>query len=113
MAVVDRKKQLFENILRLRRAGRALPESRDIAAVRHALEDELGESVSQRLAASLLGVSHTALARWIASGDVATVYRANGRSEVPVAALLELYEAVERERATGQRRRHVLEPTMM
>jgi hypothetical protein len=31
---------------------------------------------------------------------------------VPVAALLDLYEAVEYERGLGRRRRHVLEPTM-
>ena len=113
MTVVDRKKRLFENIVRLRRAGRALPESRDIAAVRHALEDELGESVSQRLAASLLGMSHTALARWIKSGDVPTVYAPNGRTEIPVAALLELYESVEHERGAGRRERHLLEPIML
>ena len=112
MAVIERKKQLFQNIVRLRRAARAMPESRDIAAVRHALEDELGASVSQRLAASLIGVSHTALARWIQRGDVPTVFGSNGRTEIPVAALLELYEAVERERKAGRRKRHVLEPTM-
>ena len=112
MAVVERKKQLFENIVRLRRAARAMPESRDIAAVRHALEDELGESVSQRLAASLLGISHTALARWIGRGDVPTVFGSNGRTEIPVAALLEFHEAVEQEREAGRRKRHVLEPTM-
>ena len=113
MPAVDRKKQLFENVVRLRRAGRALPENRDIAAVRQALEEELGESVSQRLAAGVLGVSHTALARWIKRGDVPTVYQANGRIEIPVAALLDLYEATERERESGRRTRHVLEPTMV
>jgi hypothetical protein len=112
MGVIDRKTQLFENIVRLRRAGREAPESRDIAAVRRALEYELGESVSRRLAASLLGVSHTALARWTERGDVPTVLGAHGRNEIPVAALLELYEAVQDERKAGRRQRHVLEPTM-
>jgi hypothetical protein len=56
-----------------------LPGNRDIVAVRTALEKELGETVSNRLAASLLGVSHTALARWIKAGDLATVYNAHAR----------------------------------
>lgn len=43
MSLVERKQDLFENIARLRRAGRALPGNRDIAAVRVALERELGE----------------------------------------------------------------------
>jgi hypothetical protein len=112
MGVVDRRKQLFENIVRLRRAARATPSSRDIIAVRSTLEAELGPTVSRRLAASLLGVSHTALARWIKAGDIPTVHTTSGRDEVPVATLLDLYEAVEHERAAGRRSRHVLEPTM-
>jgi hypothetical protein len=75
VGVVDRKQALFENIVRLRRAGREAPGSRDIASVRAALELELGETVSRRLAARVLGVSHTALDRWIKSGDLPVVYR--------------------------------------
>jgi hypothetical protein len=108
MGAVERRTELFENIARLRRAGSELPGNRDIAAVRAALERELGETVSVRLAARLLGVSHSALRRWITAGDVPTVYSRAGRDEVPVAALFDLREAVERERARG--RRHVLEP---
>jgi len=108
VGVVDRKQALFENIVRLRRAGREAPGSRDIASVRAALELELGETVSRRLAARVLGVSHTALDRWIKSGDLPVVYSAKGRVEVPVPALLELCEAVSAERG----RRYVLSPTM-
>ncbi|MGH2846405.1 MAG: hypothetical protein ACRDL0_10400 [Thermoleophilaceae bacterium] len=108
MGVVDRKQDLFESIVRLRRAGREVPGNRDIAAVRAALERELGETVSRRIAARVLGVSHTALAHWIDAGDIPTVYSAKGRVEVPVPALLDLYEAVESDR----HRRHVLAPTM-
>lgn len=110
MGIVERKEQLFENIVRLRRAQRAAPRDRDIVAVRAALEEELGETISQRLAARLLGVSHTALARWIKAGDVPVVYNDKGREEVPVSVLLDLYEVVEQQRELGQRRRHVLEP---
>lgn len=112
MTAIDRKKRLFEHVVRLRRAQQDAPDSRDLAAVRAALEEELGGTVSRRLAASLLGVTHPALVRWIKAGDLPVVYAESGREEVPVAALLELYEAVDRERSSGRRRRHVLEPAM-
>ena len=67
---VDRKQELFENIVRLRRVGRELPGNADVSAVRRALESELGETVSRRLASRILGVSHTALDRWIKAGDL-------------------------------------------
>jgi hypothetical protein len=111
MGVVDRKQELFENIVRLRRAGRQAPGSRDIAAVRATLERELGETMSRRLAARALGVSHTALDRWIKAGDLPLVYSSNGRVELPVPALLDLYEAVEAQRAERPRR-YPLTPTM-
>ena len=111
MGVVDRREALLENIVRLRRVGRELPGNPDISAVRAALEEELGETVSRRLAARLLGVSHTALDRWIKSGDLPVVYSSQGRVQVPVPALLDLYDAVEADRADGHRR-YALTPTM-
>lgn len=112
MGVVDRKQELFENIVRLRRVGRELRGNADVSAVRRALESELGETVSRRLAARVLGVSHTALDRWIKAGDLPLVYSAQGRVEVPVPALLDLYESVEADRADGDRR-YALAPTMV
>lgn len=106
------RKRLLENVLRLRRAEREAPASRDIFAVRSELERELGGTVSRSLAAQLLGVSHTALNRWIESGDVPVVPTPTGRTAVPVPALLDLYEAVEALRAEGERRLHTLEPIM-
>ena len=94
MASVDRKQELFENIARLRRVGRLVPENDDLAAVRLDLEQELGETVSRRLAARVLGVSHTALERWVKRGDVPLVFTPAGRQEVPVTSLLELDETV-------------------
>jgi hypothetical protein len=111
MGMVERKQELLENIARLRRAGRQSPGNRDISAVRVSLERELGETVSRRLAARLLGVSHTALERWTKSGDLPVVYSTKGRAEVPVPALLELYEAVQAE--GGGSRRYPLAPTMV
>lgn len=110
MASEDRKK-LLQNIARLRRAERRLPDP-DVAIVREDLEEELGGTVSRNLAAEMLGVSHTALNRWIASGDVPVVLTPRGRKEVPIPALLSVYETVEDERRSGRRRLHALEPVM-
>jgi hypothetical protein len=111
VGVVDRKQELFEHIVRLRRAGRAVPGNEDISAVRVGLEHELGETVSRRMAARVLGVSHTALGRWIESGDLPVVLSAEGRVEVPVSALIDLRESVDADRADGPRR-YALAPTM-
>lgn len=109
----ERKATLFGHIVRLRRVARALPEDRGLSEVRAWLESELGETVSRRLAARLLGVSHTALERWIKAGDIPTVHTVAGRVEVPVPAVLDLYDRVERERTEGRRNRHVLEPVLL
>jgi hypothetical protein len=111
VGVVEQKRELFENIVRLRRAGRSLPGNRDLSTVRISLERELGETVSRRLAARVLGVTHTALNRWIDAGDFPVIYTPSGRLEVPVNALLRLREAVEADQgAHGGRYR--LAPTM-
>jgi hypothetical protein len=47
------------------------------------------------MAARLLGVSQTALDRWIALGDVPVVVGRGGRREVPLHALVELVEAMD------------------
>jgi hypothetical protein len=106
----DRRQRLLANIIRLRQAERHAPHVREIVAVRADLERELGEAVSQRLAASTLGVSHTALSRWIKSGDLPVVPTPTGRREVPVGALVDLYDRVIDARRGG--RQHVLEPSM-
>jgi hypothetical protein len=111
MGVVDRRLELFEHIVRLRRAGRELPGNDDISAVRVGLERELGETVSRRMAARALGVSHTALGRWIESGDLPVVLSAAGRVEIPIPALLDLREFVDADRVDGPRR-YALAPTM-
>jgi hypothetical protein len=106
----DRRQWLLANIIRLRQAERQAPHVREIVAVRADLERELGDTVSQRLAASTLGVSHTALARWIKSGDLPVVPTATGRRQVPIGALVDLYDRVIDERREGHQ--HVLEPSM-
>jgi hypothetical protein len=112
MPSVTRKEQLFRDIVRLRRAEHEAPGVRDIVTVRSHLERELGGSVSRSLAARLLGVSHTGLQKWIDAGDVPMVITPEGRHAVPVAALVDLYEAISSERESGHRRLHVMEPAM-
>ncbi len=107
----DEKKKLFENVVRLRQAERESPGNRYIGAVRTDLERQLEGNVSRALAAELLGVSHTALNRWITSGDIPVVIRPDGRKMVSIPTLAELREAVDRERASG--RRHALEPIVL
>lgn len=105
------RERILENIIRLRRAERNAP-SADIAAVREDLESQLGRTVGRSLAASLLGVSHTALNNWIAAGDVPVVISERGRKEVPIPTLLDLQDRVAEERRSGNRSLHVLEPIM-
>lgn len=112
MGAVDRKQALFENIERLRRVERDIPPNLDLVAVRAALETELGATVSRRLAARLLGVSHTALDRWVDRGDIPVVFTPAGQRAVPVEALLDLRESVAAERRADGRGRRPLEPAM-
>jgi hypothetical protein len=109
--VRDRKSQLFHALVGLRRAGRRHPDDPDLAAARVLLEDELGPAVSRRLAAELLGISHTGLRRWLERGDIPVIYTESGRMQVPVATLLDLHEQVQAERDAGHC--HVLEPAML
>lgn len=105
------RQKIFRNVARLRRAEHTTRNS-DIASVREDLEAQLGGTVSRNLAASLLGVSHTALNNWIATGDIPVVLTERGRKEVPVPVLLDLSERVEQEREAGRRQLHTLEPVM-
>jgi hypothetical protein len=104
--------RILENIGRLRRAEKETA-SADVATVREDLEAQLGGTVSRSLSASLLGVSHTALNNWIASGDVPVVISERGRKEVPIPVLLQLQEQVAEERRSGGRKLHALEPIMV
>lgn len=112
MPSTDRKKRLFEDIVRLRRAEQSRSDTRDLLVVRAHLERDLGRSVSRSLAARLIGVSHTGLQKWIDAGDVPLVFTPSGRQEVPVDALVDLYEATSSAREAGERRLHVMEPAM-
>lgn len=106
------QEQTLANIVRLRRAENQAP-SPEVAEVREDLEEQLGRTVPRSAAARLLGVSHTALNRWIDSGDVPVVITRTGRKEVPIPPLLELHEQIVEQRRRGRRRLHTLEPLMV
>jgi hypothetical protein len=106
----DRERTL-QNIARLKRVERINP-SPEIAAVREDLESQLGGTVPRSAAARLLGVSHTALNNWVASGDVPVVFSKQGRKEVPISFLIELEQQVAEQRESGLQKLHALEPIM-
>lgn len=96
------REQLVRDVARLRRAHRRHPEDEDLAAVRLDLERAAGPAVGRAAAARLLGVSQTALDRWIGVGKIPAVLTPSGRREVPVAVVADLLDALaevpERER---------------
>lgn len=92
MGVVERNSELFEQVLRLRRAERSNPDDEDIVAVRAALERQLGDVLTRSMAARLLDLHHSSLQRWIDSGDLPVVLGADGRKGVPVDAVAALRE---------------------
>jgi hypothetical protein len=96
---------LVRDIVALVRAERSAPteQRRLIASVRRDLEGIVGPAVVPAAAARLLGVSPTALARWVRAGDVATVDTDGERDLVPLAFLVGLLEEVEAARAARRR----------
>ncbi|MGN6256818.1 MAG: hypothetical protein ACTHN3_03580 [Solirubrobacterales bacterium] len=106
------RQQTLENIVRLRTAEQRVADP-EIAAVREDLESQLGGTVPRSSAARQLGVSHTALNKWVASGDVPVVITKQGRKEIPIPTLLELRERVAEQRRSGKRQLHALEPVML
>lgn len=107
----DRERTL-QNVARLKRVERSNP-SPEIAAVREDLESQLGGTVPRSTAARVLGVSHTALNNWIASGDVPVVFSRQGRKEVPISFLMELQARVAEQRRKDPGKLHALEPIMV
>ncbi|HVM18152.1 MAG TPA: hypothetical protein VM290_11280 [Gaiellaceae bacterium] len=78
---------------------------RRIAAVERRRVRAIGPSVPKTRAAALLGVSVTAIDRWIARGALPAVARpGTSRAEVATGPLLELAEEVESLRAAGVER---------
>jgi hypothetical protein len=96
--------ELVRDVARLRRAHRRYPNDQDLAAVRVDLERAAGPTIGRAATARLLGVSQTALDRWIAAGELSAVLTPTGRREVPVAAVVDLLDALA-ERPSDERHR--------
>lgn len=105
MASVAESERLVDRILRLRRAERVPSVAREVAPVRADLEEQLGPTLSRARAARILGVSQTALDRWVAAGKTPTVVSPNGRVEVPRRFVIEVAEEIEDLRQRGERGR--------
>lgn len=95
MSLVAEKEQLVDDAIRLRRAERVSPAAEDLALVRANLERRIGHTVPRAMAARRLGVSQTALDRWVGHGDIPAVMTPRGRREIPLGALLDLVDEVE------------------
>lgn len=93
----------IHHILRLRRLERSSDPDvrRELRAVRRFLESTVGATISRAEAARLLGVSQTALDRWIDKGEIAAVLTPEDRREIPLSELLDLLEEIEQARAEG------------
>lgn len=88
------REQLVRDLARLRRAHRRHPHDEDLAAVRLDLEHAAGPTLGRAATARLLGVSQTALDRWIVSGDVPAVLTPVGRREIPVTVVVDMLDAL-------------------
>lgn len=107
----DLKMTQIEDVIRIREAQKAIPLSRELATVRANLEEQIGATLSQRMSARVLGVSHTAVQQWISSGDFPVVINQNGRKGIPTRFLIDLAMKVNRNRGASGRC-HSIEPVM-
>jgi hypothetical protein len=109
MSAIAERERLISDVARLRRAERTSASAReDIAAVRANLERMAGPTVTRAVAARLLGVSQTALDRWVAAGDVPVLVTPTGRHELPLRWLVESIEAIRERRLSHPDDRHPL-----
>jgi DNA-binding transcriptional MerR regulator len=101
MAGVAETLSLVENIVRLRRAERIRRAAPDVAPVRRQLESQLGPTLSRSRASRILGVSQTALDRWVQTGRLPVVTTPRGRREIPRQVVIELRESLDRLKRKG------------
>lgn len=102
MGQIAEKERLVKDIVSLRAVEGDLPAATErIAPVRANLERTIGRTVTRAMAARLLGVSQTALDRWVETGDVPVVMTRSGRQEIPLHALVDLIARVDQLRRVG------------
>ncbi len=105
MPSVIESEKLARNVIRLRRAERVPAAARDVAPVRRDLEARLGPALSRSRAARILGVSQTALDRWVAVGRIPVLLTPTGRTEVPRQFVIEVREAIDELKRRGKEHR--------
>jgi DNA-binding transcriptional MerR regulator len=99
MGRADRVERALEAAAEMRLAAATVEDEGARRKLRHAerlVLRDVGPSVPKSRAARLLGVSTTALRRWIRSGRLPVVRRPRGREEVDAEALLDLLAEVRR-----------------
>lgn len=97
--------EAIAHILQLRRLERSgTAGRRETVAVREFLERIVGPTLRPADAARLLGVSKSALIKWLDQGEIATVMTPRGRREIPTTELIGLLEDVEHARSEGAQR---------
>lgn len=95
MTSVIESEKLIDGIVSLRRAERVPAAAAHVAPVRRDLEARVGPTLSRSRAAHIVGVSQTALDRWVAAGQIPIVLTPGGRREVPRQFVVELREAID------------------
>lgn len=108
MGQPTRAERTIEHVVSLRRAGSAVADPRErgrLKQVERELQRAIGVGVPKRRAAAVLGVSVTALDKWIARGRLPVVRRpGSSREQIDADALLDLAEEVTQLREDGQTR---------
>jgi hypothetical protein len=102
MSSVTETKRLIDGIVRLRRLERIPEAAADASPVRRDLEERVGPTLSRSRAALILGVSQTALDRWVEAGQIPIVLMPGGRREVPRQFVVELRESIDDLRRAGR-----------
>ena len=102
MSSVTETKKLIDGIVRLRRVERIPAAAADASPVRRDLEERVGPTLSRSRAALILGVSQTALDRWVRAGQIPIVLMPGGRREVPRQFVVELRESIDDLRRAGR-----------
>lgn len=104
--------QLVRILVQLRDAETHCERPEVLAGIRSNLERALGGAVTYAVAARALGISQTALGKWIQRGEISTVLAPNGRRRVPLREVLELAIALDQHRAEHPGNPHPVAATL-
>ncbi len=98
MARTESEKLIRALVCLKRASGGGLDESglANVVEAQDILSEVVGQTLRPAQAARLLGVSQSAFQRWVYSGDIPTVLTPDDRLEVPLGAVVDLLDEVER-----------------